>query len=80
MSTFTVYGSHGDFVAAGASGRVLEYAAIGDGEYSHIAFFNITEWRQGLSRRGPGPHRHSRHRLLDGRGRVRAAGSGLAQG
>lgn len=54
MTTFTVYGSHGDLVAASASGRVLEYAAIGDGEYSAIAFFNIAEWRQAYPGEVPG--------------------------
>lgn len=46
MSTFCVYGSHGDLVVASMSGRVLEYHPIGEGEYSAVAFFNVAEWRQ----------------------------------
>lgn len=46
MTTFQVYGSHGDLTVASASGRVVAYESIGDGEYRNIAFFNIAEWRQ----------------------------------
>ena len=46
MSTFQVYGSHGDLTVASASGRVLAYEPIGDGDYRSITFFNIAEWRQ----------------------------------
>lgn len=46
MSTLQVYGSHGDLTVSVTSGRVVAYEPIGDGEYSHIAFFNIAEWRQ----------------------------------
>jgi hypothetical protein len=46
MTSFQVYGSHGDLTVASASGRVLAYEPISDGEYRHIAFFNIAEWRQ----------------------------------
>ncbi len=46
MSTFCVYGSHGDLVVASMSGRVLEYHPIGEGEYAAIAFLNVAEWRQ----------------------------------
>jgi hypothetical protein len=46
MTTFQVYGSHGELTVASASGRVLAYEPIGDGEYRNITFFNIAEWRQ----------------------------------
>jgi hypothetical protein len=46
MNTFQVYGSHGDLTVSSASGRVLAYEPIGDGEYRTIAFINIAEWRQ----------------------------------
>ncbi len=46
MSTFQVYGSHGDLTVASASARVLDYLPIGDGEYRNITFFNVAEWRQ----------------------------------
>ncbi len=46
MNTFVVYGSHGDLVVASASGRVLRYEPLGEGEYSGIAFVNVAEWRQ----------------------------------
>jgi hypothetical protein len=32
MTSFQVYGSHGDLTVASASGRVLTCAPIGDGE------------------------------------------------
>ncbi len=46
MTTFQVYGSHGDLTVATASGRVLAYEPIGDGDYRNVTFFNIAEWRQ----------------------------------
>jgi hypothetical protein len=46
MTIFQVYGSHGDLTVASASGHVLAYEPIGEGEYRNIALFNIAEWRQ----------------------------------
>ena len=46
MSTFQVYGSHGDLIVASTSGRVLAYEPVGDGEYRNITLFNVAEWRQ----------------------------------
>ena len=46
MSSFQVYGSHGDLTVASTSGRVLAYEPVGVGEYRNITFFNVAEWRQ----------------------------------
>lgn len=54
MNKFQVYGSHGDLTVARASGRVLAYEPIGDGEYRNITFFNIAEWRQTYPGEVPG--------------------------
>jgi len=54
MTTFQVYGSHGDLTVASASGRVLAHEPIGEGEYRNITFFNIAEWRQAYP--GEVPH------------------------
>ena len=46
MSSFQVYGSHGDLTVASTSGRVLAYAPVGVGEYRYSNLFNVAEWRQ----------------------------------